>query len=149
MNEIAAALEATALAQFLKASRWVYPLVNAGHILGIALLVGSVVPMDLRILGVLRRPSLPETVALLRPVAASGLALAVACGLLLFVTQATDYVGNRWFQAKIALVVLAVLNALLHRKLLRLGELRRVSAATLSLLLWPAALICGRMIGYS
>ena len=149
MNEIAAALEATELAQFLKVSRWVYPFVNAGHILGIALLIGAVVPMDLRILAVLRRPTLEETIALLRPVAVTGLVLALACGGLLFVTQATDYVGNGWFWAKITLVVLATVNALIHRPLLRLSEFRRVTAATISLSFWPAALICGRMIGYS
>lgn len=149
MNEVAAALEATALAQFLKASRWVYPFVNAGHILGIALLIGAVVPMDLRILAIIRRPTLEETIGLLRPVAVTGLVLAVACGGLLFVTQATDYVGNDWFWAKIILVALATVNALIHRLLVRLSEIRRVLAATLSLIFWPAALICGRMIGYS
>ncbi|SPH17665.1 hypothetical protein DEA8626_01189 [Defluviimonas aquaemixtae] len=149
MNEIAASLEATELAHFLKASRWVYPLVNAGHILGIALLVGAVVPMDLRILAIIRRPALPETIALLRPVAVAGLVLAATCGGLLFITQATDYVGNDWFWAKITLVALATANALVHRPLLRLSEFRRVTAATISLTFWPAALICGRMIGYS
>ena len=149
MNEIAAALEATALAQFLKASRWVYPLVNAGHILGIALLIGAVVPMDLRILFVLRKPALAETIALLRPVAVAGLLFAVTCGAFLFVTQATDYVGNGWFLAKLALIALATANALLHLNLLKLPEWRRLTAATISLTFWPAALICGRMIGYS
>lgn len=66
MIEIAAALEATPLAQFLKGSRWIYPLVNAGHIFGIALLVGAVVPLDLSLAGIVRRLP-PETAkALLR-----------------------------------------------------------------------------------
>ncbi len=147
--ELWAALEATQLAQFLKASRWVYPLINAGHILGIALLIGSVVPMDLRLLGLVRRPDLAATVALLRPIAAAGLALAVVCGLLLFTTQATDYAGNGWFRAKIALVVLATLSAALHPRLAAQTPCRRRVAASMSLVLWPSALICGRMIGYS
>ncbi len=106
MNELAAALEARALAQFLKTSRWVYPLVNAGHILGIALLIGSVVPMDLRLLGLRHRPGLDETVRLLRPVAVAGLVLAAACGVLLFITQAGDYCrtagsapSSRWWRS--------------------------------------------------
>lgn len=45
-----AALEATELARALRDSVWIYPLVNAGHILGVALLVGSIVPLDLRLL---------------------------------------------------------------------------------------------------
>ena len=147
--ELWAALEATQLAQFLKASRWVYPLVNAGHILGIALLIGSVVPMDLRLLGLIRRPDIASTVTLLRPVAAAGLGLAVLCGLLLFVTQATDYAGNAWFRAKLALVALAAMNAALHPGLAAQAPARRHAVAALSLGLWPAALVCGRMIGFS
>lgn len=148
MIDLAASLEATALGQFLKASRWVYPLVNAGHILGIALLIGSVVPMDLRLLGVLSRPGLAETVALLRPFAAAGLALAAVCGALLFVTQAGDYVQSRWFQAKMVLVALAALNAALHPRLALTSRRRQVVVAGLSLVLWPSALLCGRMIAY-
>lgn len=148
MNELAAALEATALAQFLKASRWVYPLVNAGHILGIALLIGSVVPMDLRLLGLRRRLGLDETVRLLRPVAVAGLVLAAGCGVLLFITQAGDYVQNVWFRAKLALVALAVANALWHLRIAALPPARRRLSAAASLLLWPAALVSGRMIAF-
>jgi hypothetical protein len=46
-----AELEATVLAAALRGSVWAYPLVNAGHILGVALLIGSIVPLDLRLLG--------------------------------------------------------------------------------------------------
>ena len=149
MSELAAALEATALAQFLKASRWVYPLVNAGHILGVALLVGAVVPMDLRLLGLAGGPPPGEAAALLRPFAAAGLALAAACGAALFVTQAADYVANPWFGAKIAVVALATANAALHPRLATLPTARRRLAAAASLALWPLALLLGRMIGYS
>ena len=47
-------MQASDLAVWLKASRWTYPAVNAGHLLGIALLVGAVVPMDLRLIGIWR-----------------------------------------------------------------------------------------------
>lgn len=135
--------EGTALAQHLKASRWTYPLVNAGHVAGIALLVGSVVPMDLRILGVVRGPSVPATVAFLRPFAVAGLVLAAGCGAALFSAQAWDYAGNFWFRLKLALLVCALANAALH-----LGRTTRAAAA-LSLVLWPCVLIAGRMIAYS
>ena len=54
IEDWAAALEATALATGLRNSVWSYPLVNAAHILGVALLVGSIVPLDLRLLGAWR-----------------------------------------------------------------------------------------------
>ena len=142
MTEIAAALEATALAQFLKASRWVYPLVNAGHILGLALLIGAVVPMDLRLL----RGDPAAT--WLRRYAAVGLAIAVCFGALLFITQASDYIASGWFQAKMALLAFALLNVVLHPRLGTLPDPRRRMAAAISLSAWPGVLILGRMIGY-
>ena len=51
MDEWLAALEATAIARELRASVWAYPLVNAGHRLGIALLLGAMVALDLKLLG--------------------------------------------------------------------------------------------------
>lgn len=149
MNDIAAALEATALAQFLKSSRWVYPFVNAGHILGIALLIGAVVPLDLTLAGILRRTDPVAATRLLRPIAVAGLALAAGCGVLLFVTQASDYLRNPIFQAKMILVAAALLNAVLYS---RIGNPRRVwcrASALLSLALWPIVLLLGRFVGYS
>ena len=149
MSELAAALEATALAQFLKASRWIYPLVNAGHILGLALLVGAVVPMDLRLLGLRRGVSAEQAVALLRPVAAAGLALAATFGILLFITQAIDYVESPWFQAKMAVIAVALFNVLTHPRLAGLSPARRTASAAASLALWPTALLLGRLIAYT
>ena len=144
MIETAAALEATGLAQFLKTSRWIYPLVNAGHLLGIALLVGAVIPMDV---SVLRGRTAP--VALLRRWSIAGFVLAAGFGALLFTTQATDYLKNPWFLAKLAVIALALLNAVAHLRLDRLPVRQRRQAAIASLALWPTALILGRMIGYS
>ncbi|MGQ0567896.1 MAG: hypothetical protein ACT4OK_22905 [Gemmobacter sp.] len=141
MIDSLASLEATALAEHLRASRWTYPLVNAGHILGVALLVGAVVPMDLAALRWVRGPG----VATLRPFAMAGLGLAVCCGALLFIAQATDYAANGWFRAKMALLALAVANALWHLRARPLPA----RAALASLALWPSVLLAGRMIGYS
>ena len=78
-----------------------------------ALLVGAVVPMDLRLIGVWRGDVRLETVLrLLRPMAAAGAALAVPTGMLLFTVQATDYVALRLFFVKLALVALGLAHAL-------------------------------------
>lgn len=148
MNEFAAALEATTVAHYLKVSRWTYPLVNAGHILGLALLLGAVVPMDLRILGVVRRGSEAAAISLLRPFAALGFALAAAFGALLFATQAGDYVESGWFLAKMGVIALALLNVAAHLRLSALPPYRRRTAAALSLCLWPVVLVLGRMIAF-
>jgi hypothetical protein len=146
VTEALAALEATALAQHMKAARWTYPLVNAGHVAGIALLLGAVVPMHLRTLGWVRGPEPAAVAAFLRPFAVAGLLLAAGCGALLFITQAGDYAANFWFRLKLGLLALALAlaNAAWH---LRAPPSR--GAAALSLALWPLVLISGRMIGFS
>lgn len=144
-----AALEASGAAAWLRASAVAYPLVNAGHVAGIALLVGAVVPMDLRVLGAVRGPDLRATVAFLRPFAVAGLVLAATCGFALFAVQASDYAGNLWFRVKLALIAAALMNAALHLRLADLPPARARRAAALSLCLWPAALVAGRMIAYS
>jgi hypothetical protein len=137
------ALEASALAEHLRRSRWTYPLVNAGHVAGIALLFGAVVPMAVESLrhgsgaGALRQG--------LRPYAIAGLVLAVTCGALLFIAQAGEYLQNRWFLAKLALIALALANAALH---LRATPLPAHAALT-SILLWAAVLVAGRMIAFA
>ena len=140
----AAALEAQPLVQALRASRWVYPLVNAGHILGIALLVGAIVPMDIRLLRGDARPA-----RLLRPYALAGFALAAICGALLFAVQAQEYAATTWFRVKIALLALALLNAAAHLLMPEARVTRRRVSAGLSLALWPTVLLCGRMVAYS
>ncbi len=142
MIEFATALETTGLAQFLKGSRWVYPLVNAGHLLGIALLIGAMVPLDLVLAGVVRRADPQAALSLLRPFAVAGFVTAAGFGVLLFVTQAGDYLRNPVFQVKMGLICVALLNAGLH---MRFGG--RVFALV-SLAVWLAVLLLGRMIGY-
>ena len=143
------AVEATALAQHLRASRWTYPLVNTGHVAGIALLVGTVVPMDLRLLRLVPGPDPQVVVAFLRPFAIVGLILAIIFGGLLFVARASEYAESSWFRVKMALLALAVLNALLHLRLGGTPSSLGQAVAAASLLLWPLILLCGRMIGYS
>lgn len=151
MLEALNALEASGIATHLRFSRWTYPLVNFGHILGIALLVGSIVPLDLRLMGVWPTVARRDLERVLVPVAAVGLTLAVVMGLLLFSVQARDYAGLRVFQAKMVLIVLGTLNALgaeVRRR--RAAPLPALDAAMagVSLVCWIAALLAGRLLGY-
>ena len=154
-----AAVEATALARTLRDSVWLYPFVNAGHIAGVALLVGSIVPLDLRLLGAWRSVPLASLWHVLTRTAAAGLMLTVTCGSLLFATRATEYITSGFFIAKMAIVALATANALSLR-LFRSSAVnwesfstgtppRRLRiAAGLSLLGWLTALTLGRLVGY-
>jgi hypothetical protein len=150
LADVFAALEATQLASHLRVSRWTYPLVNAGHVLGIALLIGAVAPLDLRLIGLWRHIPLASVAAVVRPVAATGLVLALATGALLFATGATEYAATRLFWFKLALVALALVNVAFHGGpgILTAPPLRQRLAGAASLGLWIAVLVCGRMLGY-
>ena len=154
MESLFAALEGTALAQALRASRWGYAAVNAAHIFAIALLIGSVVPLNLRLLGVWRGISREAMVRVLAPVAASGLALALLTGPLLFAVRAREYAGVGFLQLKLALIVIGVLSTLAlcrsHGFLLRDAPRARLAGhAVLSMVCWLGALVCGRLIAFA
>ncbi|MDE0176898.1 MAG: hypothetical protein OYH76_11520 [Defluviicoccus sp.] len=154
MESLLAALEGTTLAQALRASRWGYAALNAAHIFAIALLVGSVVPLNLRLLGVWRSISREAVVRVLAPVAASGLALALLTGPLLFAVRAREYSGVGFLQLKLVFIAVGVLSTLAlcrsHGFLLRDAPRARLAGhAVLSTICWLGALVCGRLIAFA
>lgn len=159
IEQWAAALESTELAAALRNSVWSYPLVNAAHILGVALLVGSIVPLDLRLLGAWRSVPLAPLWGVLTRSAGIGLVLAVIFGVLLFITRATEYVASNLFIAKMIIVAIGTANVLTLRIRLpaqtaKIAANRENSpahlrfAAGLSLATWLTALTLGRLVGY-
>ena len=154
MESLFAALDGTALAQALRASRWGYAAVNAAHIFAIALLIGSVVPLNLRLLGVWRSISREAVVRMLAPVAASGLALALITGPLLFAVRAREYAGVGFLQLKLVFIAVGVLSALAlcrtHGFLLKDAPRARLAGhAVLSTVCWLGALVCGRLVAFA
>lgn len=148
-----AALEQVPTIEALRNSTYVYPLVNAFHVVGIALLFGGIVPLDLRLAG-WRRDTAPidPLARLLLPVAIFGLVLAALTGLLLFATDARAYAESWLFRAKLVLIAAALLNALALRRIEWRSEsinTQRVAwAGVASLLLWLGVIVVGRLIGY-
>jgi hypothetical protein len=152
------AIQNSGFATALRMSGIAYPLVNGTHIVGIALLFGAITALDLRLMGFF--PSLPAAplARLLVPVAATGLAIALTTGALLFSVSAVKYAGLPIFWLKLSLIAAGTANALLlHRASAWASVLsvagkkpgRRVAiAAALSVMLWLSALFCGRFIAY-
>jgi len=151
LSDLLQAVHDSGLASHLRGSRWSYPLVNAGHIVGIALLFGAIVPLDLRLAGLWRQMPVPALARVLLPVALAGLVLAVAIGALLFSVRATEYAQLPLFAVKLVVVAVAIANAVLLARLspLETQPMARLRAIGLSsIALWLAAILCGRMIGY-
>ena len=151
-NLLGALEQAPLIAEF-RNSFLAYPLVNALHIIGIALLFGAIVPLDLRLMGWRREAGPVDRLAkLLLPVAAGGFLLAIGAGLLLFATDARAYAGSALFRAKILVIAAAIVNALSLRAIdwqSRKPTGQKVAlAAAASVLLWLAVIILGRLVGY-
>ena len=91
------AIQDLPFAAALRSARWTYAAVNAGHIVGIALLFGAIVPLDLRLMGCWRSVPVRTLARILVPVAAAGLAIAITAGLLLFSIRAVEYTGTTLF----------------------------------------------------
>lgn len=146
----------SALAAALRQSDIAYPLISSVHILGLGLLAGSIVTLDLRMLNIIKRGSLSELAALLSRVAACGLVLAMLSGLLLFSVQPAHYLGNNAFLLKLALISLALVNVALVRRLPAWRALLAGQPATLllkctaftSLTLWLAIITAGRWVAF-
>jgi len=160
LTEWLTALEAVPFVAELRNSRWTYAAVNASHIVGIALLFGAIVPLDLRLVGCWRSVPIRTLARILVPVAACGLALAIAAGLMLFATRATEYATLTLFWVKLALIACGVVNALLLRTA-RQWEASQAATATdteppprlraagaLSIALWLSVIVCGRMLAF-
>jgi hypothetical protein len=105
-------LQASDLSRSLRASLWLYPMVNAGHVIGMGLLFGAIVPLDLRLLGLWRALAVAPLARVLIPTAAAGLLLAAANGALMFASRPLDYIGEPLFGLKLGLIALALANAL-------------------------------------
>jgi hypothetical protein len=145
------ALVASAPAQWLRFSRWGYAAVNTTHVFGIALLVGAILPLDLRLLGVWRSVALEPLVRVLVPVAATGLFLAITTGVFLFITRANEYAALNLFLLKMTLIAAGAVHALslqLGPGLAHASRARLRAAGATSLSIWVAALICGRLLAF-
>jgi hypothetical protein len=134
----AAALEASGFARTMRESLALYPAVEVLHIVGFALLVGAIATYDLRLIAGREPPAIAQRVA------AGGLAVAAPAGLMLFATEATAYLHNPVFLAKLGLIALALVNVALFHFARTPGRL----AGAASLALWLSVLTCGRLIAY-
>ena len=152
------ALESMPLAVAMRHELWLYPIVEIAHISGFVVLVGSIVVLDLRLLGLSRGLSVSVLTRHVVPWSLAALLVIVPTGLMMFLADASDLLTNRAFQLKLALIMLAGVNAALfhttvYRSVAQWDRERRVPRAArlhavASLLLWFGVLSCGRLLAY-
>ncbi len=130
---------------------WAYPALEVVHIVGIALLLGNLVALELRVWGTAATLPVAALARLALSLSVAGFGLAAVSGLLMFSSQPGDLLANRPFVIKIGLLMAAGTNAaLFHARggLQRLDGVARTQTVV-SLGLWLAVMIAGRWIAYA
>ncbi len=153
-------LEASGLATRIRDSLFLFPLIESTHVLGLALVFGTIAIIDLRLLGIASTErSFQRMASDILKWTWAAFALTALTGALMFITNASVYYHNFFFRTKMLLLALAGINMLffeltagrtIHRwdqapSAPRTGK----AVAVLSLALWIGIIFMGRIIGFT
>lgn len=157
MDGFVTAIEGSAINTWVMSSTWAWPIMEILHFFGLSLLLGSILIVDLRLAGFFRQLSIAATHRLL-PVSALGFSINLVTGTLFVMGDPARYTANIGFLWKMALVVIAGLNALwFWRKISPVVHTWEPHADTpglakaiawVSLGTWFGVLLLGRLIPY-
>lgn len=153
-----AAIERLPLAVAMRHDLWLYPIVEIFHIVGFVTLVGSIIVLDLRLLGLSKTLPVQLLARHVLPWSIGALFVIVPSGLLMFVAHASELISNPAFIIKMSLLFCAGINAgLFHAGAFRNAAIWDRDAAipagaklhaVASLLIWVSVLACGRLLAY-
>jgi hypothetical protein len=155
MNDLLAWIQTSAVGHFMRESMWAWPVAEVAHFIGLSLLMGSLLVIDLRLLRVLPNLSM-QAVLRFVPLTLIGFAINSTTGALFFFGDPIHYYSNIAFRLKMLLVVLAGVNAVWF-KIASAGEMatgrseaggQLKAIAALSLILWIGVIFMGRFIPY-
>jgi len=134
----------------LRAHVWAYPALEVVHIVGIALLLGNLVALEIRVWGGAAALPVKALARLSLGIALAGFALAAASGLLMFATQPAELLANRSFVLKMGLLTAAGCNAAWFHGRGSLDKLDPVARIQMlvSTAIWLGVVACGRWIAY-
>jgi hypothetical protein len=143
-------LHALPLAAAIRESAWAFPLLEIVHIAAFAAMIGTVLTVEMRTLGLQKAIPLPELGRLGLKIALTAFAVIVISGSLLLLSDLQGYLVNRAFLVKLGLITLAAINMIvfhLRNSLARPDAIARAQAV-LSLSLWLGVISAGRLIAY-
>jgi hypothetical protein len=146
-------VDETGLSVYIKSTTWVFPLVETIHILALAVLLGSVFLLDLRLLSLaIRKWSPAQIMEQLRPLMNWSVGIILATGIVLFIAEPRKLFDNAAFGPKMILLVFAIVcQYTLYSRVRSIqshipfwGRL----VALMSFGLWFGVAVCGRAIGF-
>ena len=147
--------DATALGAAIRNSLWLFPVIEAVHLLGLSVLGGALLVVDLRLLGLgLKKQTIAELAAQMRPWLLGAVLVMGATGLLLFLSEAVKCYYNNAFWLKIWTLPAALLFSFTVRARVASAGGLHTSLPTrlvgaISIALWFTVAAAGRWIGFS
>jgi hypothetical protein len=136
-------------------SVWLFPCIEIIHLLALGMLGGTILIINLRLLGVrFRNEPVSDLARELQPWMISSLGVMLVSGFFLFSSEAEKMYGNWAFRAKMSSLALAIIFTFTFYRKVTLSDETQISpvwnkvAALLSLLLWTCVGLAGRAIGY-
>jgi hypothetical protein len=144
----------------LHESLFMYPLIESVHVVAIALFVGTIAMVDLRLLGcAFSGTPVSEMTGRILPWTVAGFVIMAISGALLFYAIPVRTFHSVWFRLKVVLLLIAAINIwFFHRRVQRERErwdgdavppLAARVCAVISLTVWAAVVVAGRMIAYN
>jgi hypothetical protein len=148
-------IENSGLGEAIRESKWLFPVIESVHLLGLAVIGGAILVVDLRLLGFgLRRQSVRQIARDVQPWLIGSLIVMLISGGMLFTSEAVKCYYHGAFWMKMTSLLLAILFTFTIRRSVaanpdgvRIGRSRVV--AVVSLALWSGVGIGGRWIGFS
>ena len=147
--------EQTWLGEALRASKWLFPVVESFHLLALAVIGGAVLLVNLRLCGLGLRTPAAQLWRDTKPWLLGSLVILIASGLLLFTSEAIKLYYSDAFRVKMVSLLLAVIFTFTVLRKVALAEestmkpALRKAAAIVSLMLWTGVGAGGRWIGFS
>ncbi len=152
-------LSVTPISMLFQSVEWIIPMVQSVHILAIAIVMSSVIMVDLRLMGLMgHSQSISGLARRFIPWVWWSLVVLLLSGIVLITAEPRRDLLNPVFQAKMVLVIVAIIVTAIFQETVRrnmefwdLSPSRRAGAwatAIISLLVWSAIVGCGRWIAY-
>ena len=148
--------ESSALGGTIRSSSWLFPVIEAFHLLGLAVIGGAVLVVDLRLFGFgLRRQPVAQLAQDAQRWLIISLMVMIATGSLLFTSEAIKCYYHPAFWMKMTSLFLAIVFTFTVRRKVAMADETRVGplwsklVALVSVTLWAGVGIGGRWIGFS
>ena len=148
--------EQTAIGEAIRSSQWLFPVIESVHLLGLVVIAGAVLVVDMRLLGLgLRQQPVAQLARDARPWLIGSLIVMLTTGILLFLAEATKCYYSPAFAVKMISLLLSITFTFTVRRKVALADEGRVGpfwgrlVAVVSVALWSGVGIGGRWIGFS